>query len=402
MESNPLLRSSYGIMYPNQRSSYGSMYPGSQLPAAVGHPAVLAPQNPPYGGLAAPSARMFDTVPGYEGTSPEGSGGGFLPPPDAGLPDPPREPAPVQTEWNIPSISEDTARDALVQYASSKCCYSTDPAEQLVFSNLEAHNTYRYRLETFTESRSTEWAHEAYRGQPVDAYTQPPPAPWVIPAKAPTMFKDATQEIKIPNTAYVKPCHTCTGTGKTPCTKCTGCGSKQCWVCSGSGVRAGGESCHHCKGTGRTNCDGCKGTGLNSCDTCKGKGQLLVYIKLKIKWKNNMDDFVGDQQSGFPVSRVSAVTGKKVFVEKQHLVYPVVGFPDPAISRAAKRLVRQHHDKFAPTCRILQQRQTIELIPITKASYSFQEKEYTYFVYGAEHKVYTEDYPGKCCCCTII
>ncbi|MGH0170778.1 UNVERIFIED_CONTAM: hypothetical protein FKN15_059595 [Acipenser sinensis] len=112
-------------------------------------------------------------------------------------------------------------------------------------------------------------------------------------------------------------------------------------------------------------------------------------------WKNNVDDFVVDQQSGFPISRVSAVTGKKVFVEKQHMVYPVVGFPDPAISRAAKRLVRQHHDKFAPTCRILQQRQTIELIPITKASYSFQEKEYTYFVYGAEHKVYTEDYPAN-------
>ncbi|XP_041081314.1 protein SSUH2 homolog [Polyodon spathula] len=345
---------------------------------------------------------MFNTVPGYEGTSPEGSGGGFVPPPDAGLPYRPGNPAPAQTEWNIPSISEDTARDALVQYASSKCCYSTKPAETLVFSNLESHNTYRYRLETFTESRSTEWAHELYRGQPVDAYTQPPPAPWAIPAKAPTMFKDATQEIKIPNTAYVKPCHTCTGMGMIPCTKCARCGSKQCWVCNGSRVRAGGESCHHCNGSGRTTCDGCNGTGLNSCNTCKGKGQLLVYIRLKIKWKNNVDDFVVDQESGFPINRVSAVTGKKVFVDKQHMVSPAVGSPDPDISKAAKRLVRQHHAKFASTYRILQQRQTIELIPITKASYSFQEKDYTYFVYGAEHKVYTEDYPAKCCCCTII
>ncbi|MBN3288301.1 SSUH2 protein, partial [Polyodon spathula] len=255
----------------------------------------------------------------------------------------------------IPSISEDTARDALVQYASSKCCYSTKPAETLVFSNLESHNTYRYRLETFTESRSTEWAHELYRGQPVDAYTQPPPAPWAIPAKAPTMFKDATQEIKIPNTAYVKPCHTCTGMGMIPCTKCARCGSKQCWVCNGSRVRAGGESCHHCNGSGRTTCDGCNGTGLNSCNTCKGKGQLLVYIRLKIKWKNNVDDFVVDQESGFPINRVSAVTGKKVFVDKQHMVSPAVGSPDPDISKAAKRLVRQHHAKFASTYRILQQ-----------------------------------------------
>ncbi|MGH0183977.1 UNVERIFIED_CONTAM: hypothetical protein FKN15_013749 [Acipenser sinensis] len=457
--------------------------------------------------------------------------GGFLPPPDAGLPDPPGEPAPVQTEWNIPSISEDTARDALVQYASSKCCYSTDPAEQLVFSNLEAHNTYRYRLETFTESRSTEWAHEAYRGQPVDAYTQPPPAPWVIPAKAPTMFKDATQEIKIPNTASVK---------------------KQCWVCNGSGVRAGDESCHHCKGTGHTNCDDCKGTGLNSCDTCKGKGQLLLYIKLKIKWipsisedfakdafieyasskccyssrpakelvftdlqahntyryrletfiesrktewdsvpytgqvvdsygscvpapwdiavqvpamfqngkravqvphtssvkvemyrriitrvtqaasiyrqkgctecsgsgsktchtcagkgqllffinlivewKNHIYEFVPDKRSGFPVDRVSKVTGELLFTDTQYMVYPVVSFPDNAINQASQTAVREHQAQFVTTSRILQQRQTIELIPVTRVHYTWKEKTYIYFVYGAEHKVYTDDYPAK-------
>ena len=36
-------------------------------------------------------------------------------------------------------------------------------------------------------------------------------------------------------------------------------------------------------------------------------------------------------------------------------VYPVMGFPDPAIVSAAERLVSDHRAKFSQTSRILQQ-----------------------------------------------
>lgn len=46
---------------------------------------------------------------------------------------------------SIPSISEDTAREAFVLFASSKCCYSAAPAKDGVITSMEAFNTYRVR-----------------------------------------------------------------------------------------------------------------------------------------------------------------------------------------------------------------------------------------------------------------
>lgn len=44
-------------------------------------------------------------------------------------------------------------------------------------------------------------------GQPVDAYAQPPPGPWDIPAKAPNLFANDKQVIKVPYTSSVKVNH---------------------------------------------------------------------------------------------------------------------------------------------------------------------------------------------------
>lgn len=49
------------------------------------------------------------------------------------------------TADSIPSITEDTAREAFALFASSKCCYSTAPAKDGVITSMEAFNTYRVR-----------------------------------------------------------------------------------------------------------------------------------------------------------------------------------------------------------------------------------------------------------------
>uniref|UniRef100_A0A668UQR0 Ssu-2 homolog n=1 Tax=Oreochromis aureus TaxID=47969 RepID=A0A668UQR0_OREAU len=170
------------------------------------------------------------------------------------------QPEPALDQPHIPSISENTARDALLLFVKSKCCYSSAPAKDGVITNMEAFNTYRYRLETFTESRSTEWSHEPYTGQTVDAYAQQPPGPWDIPAKTPQFFLDDKQFIKVPYTSSVKPCHNCLGIGRKPCKDCAGAGNVS--ILHGS----------------------CHGQGSRQCDVCKGKQQLLVYIKLTVKW----------------------------------------------------------------------------------------------------------------------
>ncbi|XP_030224534.1 protein SSUH2 homolog isoform X1 [Gadus morhua] len=375
----------------------GYLNPGYSISSEVG-PGMSAP--PLSEGPSAPTFNIdFDNVPGYEGTV-AGGGGGFLPPPMPSFPNPPPpQPEPSQAQWNIPSISEDTAREALALYASSKCCYSSAPAKDGVITNMEAFNTYRYRLETFTESRSTEWSQKPYHGEPVDAFTQPIPGPWDIIAQAPTLFNDSKQVIKVPYTSSMKNCHYCMGMGRVACKHCAGAGNKVCWVCHGSGNNHGDErNCHHCNGRGRENCTPCHGQGSTECSTCHGRRQLLVNINLTVKWTNNSSDYIVEQSSGLLLENLNQVTGKELFKDAQYLVYPVMGFPDLNVVSAAERLIREHQTTYSATSRILQQRQTIELIPITKVTYKWKGKSHIYFVYGNEFKVNADNYPATCCC----
>ncbi|XP_036435247.1 protein SSUH2 homolog isoform X1 [Colossoma macropomum] len=388
MERTPIV-SDYG-------SNYGTASPG-YAPSAAAVPAMAAAPAAGTNAPSAPPASMFDNVPGYEGTV-AGGGGGYLPPPMPTVPMPVPESGPAQPNWHIPSITEDAAREAFVSYASSKCCYSTGPAKDGVITSMEPFNTYRYRLETFTESRSTEWSQEPFTNQPVDAFIQRVPGPWEVAAQTPAFFQESTQNIRVPYTSSVKPCHMCLGMRRTPCKECAGCGTKVCWVCNGTGFRQDNDRCMHCSGRGRENCNWCSGRGSNDCQTCRGKGQLLVFINLKVQWTNNKEDFVVEQSSGLRMESLSKVSGREMFRDCQYMVYPVMGFPDPAVAQASERLIREHQSRFAQTARILQQRHTIELIPVTRVTYSWKEKSHIYFVFGNEMSVKADDYPATCCC----
>ncbi|XP_053360731.1 protein SSUH2 homolog [Clarias gariepinus] len=376
----------------NDYGAIGGIDNPGYMPSSPSAPAMSAPAAP-----SAPPAGFYDTVPGYEGTL-AGGGGGFLPPPMPSAPLPPTDNLPAQRNWNITSITEEAAREAFISYASSKCCYSSAPAREGVITNLDPFNTYRYRLETFAETRSTEWSQEPYTGQPVDAFIQPAPEPWAIVVQAPDFFQDRKQTIRVPYTSSVKNCHDCMGMGKKPCKDCAGSGNKVCWVCKGSRNRHGNEPCSHCHGQGRENCGRCSGNGYRGCTLCHGKRQLLVFIKLKIEWTTYKNDFLVEQASGLRSDNFSKVSGRVMFTDSQYMLYPVAGFPDASLSQASQRLIREHQSKYIQTSRILQQRHTIELIPVTKVNYAWKGKFHTYIVFGNENSVFTESYPATCCC----
>ncbi|XP_023146849.2 protein SSUH2 homolog [Amphiprion ocellaris] len=354
--------------------------------SAAIYPSLNAPTTP---------ANMFGSVPGYEGLVP--GGGGFLPPPMPAEPVAPPQPGAVPDDWSIPSLSEDVANDAFKSFASSHCCYSKAPANDGVITKMEPFNTYRYRLETFTESRSTDWATKPHEGEPADFYTQTAPRPWEIQATAPKLFSDHKEEIRVPYTSSIKDCHTCHTTGTMPCQECQGNGSKPCWVCNGSGTN-NNDSCHRCNGSGQDKCSECQGRGTKDCETCKGRRQLLAYIQLTVQWTNHVTDHVVEQNSGLKVDDLSSVSGKELFKNNQYQLYPLLGFPNPAISQASERLIQEHLAQFAQSSRILQQRQTVELIPITKVNYKWKGDTHVYYVYGNENKVNADDYPATCCC----
>ncbi|KAJ8260322.1 hypothetical protein GJAV_G00179640 [Gymnothorax javanicus] len=268
----------------------------------------------------------------------------------------------------------------------------------MVFTDLQAHNPYRYRLETFAESRSTEWASEPYTGQMVDGYMGVAPGPWDITVPIPSLFQKSQKDVRVPHTSSVKGCHTCMTLGRIPCRRCVTSGMEQCPVCNGSGRRSSDDRCLTCNGSGRRRCTHCSGAGTHICKTCQGRGQLLCFIKLVVKWNNYVYESVVDNHSDLPMDLVSGVTGKILFTNMQPVVYPVTGVPDSVINQEAERAVREHQAQYFTTSRIIQQRQTIELIHVTRVCYTWKDKSHVYFVYGAEHKVYTNDYPAKCCC----
>ncbi|XP_044024839.1 protein SSUH2 homolog [Siniperca chuatsi] len=343
----------------------------------------------------APAANVFGNVPGYEGIA--AGGGGYLPPPMPMVPVAPPQPGPAPDNWSIPSLSEDVAREAFKSYVSSQCCYSSGPANNGVITSMESINTYRYRLETFTESRSTDWANKPLEGERADFYTQPAPQPWEIPVTPPSLFTNHTEEIRVPFTSTIKECHSCHATGTMSCQECHGEGHKPCLVCNGSGMK-GDESCTPCNATGKERCKICAAKGTMECQTCKGKRQLLNYIKLKVEWTNHVEDHMVEQNSGLNIDDIRSVSGKELFKNSHYLVYPLLGFPNLAISEASERLVKEHQSKYGQSSRILQQRQTVELIPITKVNYKWEGSSHVYFVYGNERKVSANNYPATCCC----
>ncbi|CAJ0941450.1 unnamed protein product [Ranitomeya imitator] len=471
----------YGAMAPPYEPNYPDYDRAPLLPGLSHYPETSAPMNPALASavmseaasltnpaviIEGPTAPPSDwaNIPGYEGMSGH-HGGKLLPPP----PMPDVGPTPASTNWLIPSISEDDARRALVEYSNGKCCYGSSPAEEMDFQELQAFNTYRYRLETFTELRACDWVTAPFTGQPVDsALFGVPPQPWDIPINIPALFKDGETKMPVPHTSSLKTCPQCLGTCRTVCKKCHGTEGCSVGFVMGEGanlrtlvITAGDEERkgewnvsehdgilfeaqarsplhfslnapmldrptvrdhrHYPQGkvilnilaknkthlvygidNGFIRCTVCNSSKFVRCEGCSGHGQILNFIQLTVTWKNHIYEFVADHNSDFPTELFEKVTGEKIFMDEKLLLSPLVAFPVPSINQSSQFALQQHRTEFFSTGRVLRQRHSIQLLPLTKVEYVWRENRYNYFVYGKENKVYTENYPQKCGCCVVM
>ncbi|KAM6060042.1 protein SSUH2 homolog [Theristicus caerulescens] len=336
----------------------------------------------------------------------QGRGAKALPPPL----DPPGKPGeqrsrPPFMQHSVPLMSEASARRALLRFVASRCCYGSRAAGELAIQRLWQLGTYRYRLETFSESRLSEWAFEPFT-KPGAARPpgDTPLDPWDVEVGTPPLFQGQTRRCRVPRSALVKDCHRCHGHGRSKCGVCHGAGRMRCVTCKGSRWRLKQQKrCQLCSGTGRKRCNTCSGRGSKTCATCQGEKKLQHFKQLVITWKNNVFEFVSEHHLNIPGELLSKVSGENIFKDENVVVYPIIDFPEPEISLASQRAISEHSAAFATSSRILRQRQTIELIPITEVHYQYSGKTYLYYIYGLENKVYALDYPERCCCgCTII
>ncbi|XP_060766680.1 protein SSUH2 homolog isoform X2 [Neoarius graeffei] len=221
------------------------------------------------------------------------------------------------------------------------------------------------------------------------------PPPWQVEVQYPPKFTDTVQKVRVPHTSSVKACHQCQGKGRVRCTHCHSRGWISCMSCHGA-VHGRNRKCVGCRGRGRKVCTWCHGSGHKTCRKCNGRRKLLHFIQLTVTWKNQVYEFIPDRLPEFPVKKFEKVSGEAFFVDESLLVYPIVGFPDKEICNASEEAIHEHLTKYSAVSHILQQRQSVELVPLTQAFYSYNGKHYDYFVYGTEKKVHTTKYPTSC------
>uniref|UniRef100_T1JCR8 CR-type domain-containing protein n=1 Tax=Strigamia maritima TaxID=126957 RepID=T1JCR8_STRMM len=328
---------------------------------------------------------------------------------------------------SYPALTEDQAREALLNFVSEHCCYGKSAAEEMVFRSIENTSAFHYTLETFGESRQTCWMFEPYIGQPIDSCLNgPAPTPWEIGVPTPAAYKETKMKTEVPHTASVKSCHDCAAIGRRRCPTCLGDGQVNCTSCGGSGTQFNNETCSFCNGQRkrrysigllerfiRTNNSDIR------CLTCHGLGQIFRSPR-----KNHIDDYIVERTS-LPDDLVRTVSGQLAFEEDLPRVWPINHFPDQAVNIASTQLVQQHNTNYSME-RIIRQtrhmtyifddvnerrcsmyrvteRHRVRIVPVTQVYYTWKEKTDYFFVYGFENKVYAPNYPQKCCCgCCIL
>uniref|UniRef100_H9G9G2 Ssu-2 homolog n=1 Tax=Anolis carolinensis TaxID=28377 RepID=H9G9G2_ANOCA len=243
----------------------------------------------------------------------------------------------------IPQMTEDTARNALLSFVNSKCCYGNRAAGELIIQELKPQRLCRYRLETFNETRLCEWTFEAYTNTLVDGpQNGTSPRPWDIKVQVPQMFQDDTKKFRVPHSSLVKECHKCHGRGRYKCSGCHG---------------AGRVSFNKSINTNFTSerCSTCSGRGNKTCTTCQGEKKLLHFVQLIITWKNNVYEFISEHELNFPRELLNKAKGENIFKDENIVVYPLVDFPYPQIVQASQRAIAEHNAIFTGMSRILQQ-----------------------------------------------
>ncbi|CAL1537493.1 unnamed protein product [Lymnaea stagnalis] len=390
---------------PQPQGGYPPYQQGGQPPAG----AVPQGQGVPHGAMSSPNEDTEPSAPPPElaslpGYSNIGFDGAMLPPPS--YQEVIQEPQQRAAIRSGATITEDQAREAIIEFVSEHCCYGKGPALEMKINDLQSSSAFHYTLETFGEGRSTKWTCQPYMGEGIVVSGSPPGA-WDIQAQPPAMFQTNKLEVEVPNTASVKPCHVCGARGYKFCYMCLGSGRRQCAFCNGTGrisYYEDGEHrhkhCHSCTG-GMTTCFTCNGSGRIECRKCKGRANLRWFIQLTINWTNHLEDHIVER-TALPDELIRSVSGEVAFEETSPRVWPVNHFPEQEINMASKGLVSKHGSGF-PSERILMQRHRVRIIPVTQVGYHYKSQTSSFFVYGLEHKVYAPDYPAKCCWgCTVL
>ena len=77
-------------------------------------------------------------------------------------------------------------------------------------------------------------------------------------------------------------------------------------------------------------------------------------------------------------------------------VTPLRNYPVQEVNDQSKRLLQLHLNRCLGLCRIIQQRHTLEAVPVAEVAFQLGQKRGRFWVYGQERVCYIPQYPSKC------
>lgn len=317
---------------------------------------------------------------------------------------------------NAKPVSEDIAREALIRYIDTTCCWGSGPAKEANIQT-EAWSSIACIVESFVEHRVPMWNQVPHKGE----YFTPlgggyAPQPWEIIAPPVPHFNPQVENIDVPYTSTVFTCPECHGHRRVPCKNCGGDGKLRCNVCGGDGritTHHDGKSeqkrCNHCGGDGRVKCHhlDCNGSGKITCPSCDGFGNVRKYAYIRRTHEILTNSIVVDRIPDNELSPdlITAAGGLEILKAQAVNIAPPQGF-SPDLDNALVQLdITASNAIMAKNAYLHQEKLLIKSVPVSKATAKVDDKTFHYWVYGTENTCFIKEewgYPAQCCCGCIL
>lgn len=315
-------------------------------------------------------------------------------------------------------LDEVEIRELLLDHVGHRCCWGSRPARNWKIHSVEDCNVYVGTLETFVEQREVVTETEHYRGgKSIDGKDKKAPEPGVweldLRSEFPVLFTHHKEcRAPIPNSESINKCQDCEGRGDIVCGKCNANQEpgvykenqmSQCGACYGRGLiahRDGSDTlCVKCNGKGELPCASCGSRGLIKCVTCSGSGSLLTRKIAVVKWDTHATRKLNATSgaASVPDDVFHRAKGVQLCNTQAYHCTPAF-FADSFFLNQFSSEVINERPEVPVTARVICERHTISVIPVTRVTMVNRGQAFSFYVIGFSREVYLKDYyPSRFC-----
>nr|GEV20711.1 hypothetical protein [Tanacetum cinerariifolium] len=184
----------------------------------------------------------------------------------------------------------------------------------------------------------------------------------------------------------------------------------QCASCYGRGLiahRDGSDTiCVKCNGKGKIPCATCGSRGLVKCLKCEGSGSLLTRKIAVVKWNTHSTRKLNATSgaASVPDDVFHRAKGVQLCNTQAYHCTPAF-FADSFFLNQFSSEVISERPAIPPTARVICERHTISVIPVTRVTMVQRGQSFSFYIIGFSRDVYLKDYyPSRFCwgCCPCL